>query len=314
MVAAVCGLLFAGYPVALTLGGVSLGFRGARPRQRRDGPRSSVCAAAAHLRRDDQHGAARDPAVHLHGRDAGALAHRRGPARDDGPPVRLVAGRPRHLGRAGRRAARGRQGRGRRDRRHHRADHAAHHAAPRLRQAPRRRHGGGDRDARANPAARDRAGAARRPAQQFVSGGPACQGHLRAGVRVGERPVRRRARAGADACGALYPVSRRGRGRAARRRSADPARSGSAARSGARRAGRGRDGRAGAADRRGARLDPDRACDADRGGRGRRGRRDSAGRAAHRRCGARAGLSLRCRFPRSDRVARGFSTDRSSSC
>ena len=31
MVVAVCALLMAGYPVALTLGGVSLAFAGARP-------------------------------------------------------------------------------------------------------------------------------------------------------------------------------------------------------------------------------------------------------------------------------------------
>ena len=43
-------------------------------------------------------GAARDPAVHLHGRDAGALAHRRGSARDDGPAVRLAARGSRHFG------------------------------------------------------------------------------------------------------------------------------------------------------------------------------------------------------------------------
>ena len=64
-----------------------------------------------------------------------------------------------------RRAARRRQGRGRRHRRDHGADHAADHAAPRLRQAARRRHGRGDRDAGADLSARDRAGAARRPAQ-----------------------------------------------------------------------------------------------------------------------------------------------------
>ena len=130
----------------------------------------------------------------------------------------------------------------------------------------------------------------------------------------GERPVRRRARAGADACCALSPVSRRGRGRAAGRRAADPARSGGAAWPGAGRAGRQGDGRAGAADRRGARLDPDRACDADRSRGGRRGRRDSAGRAAHRRRGALAGLSLRCGLPRLDRVARDDAPDRSRSC
>ena len=224
MVVAVCALLFAGYPVALTLGGVSFAFAALGASRRRDGHRPSLRAAAAHVRRDDQHGAARHPAVHLHGRDAGALAHRRGPARNDGPPVRLAAGRARHLRHPGRRAARCRQGRGRRDRRDHRADHAADHAAPRLRQAPRGRHGGGHRDARANPAARDRAGAARRPAQQFVSGRAARQGQLRAGLGFGQRPVRRRDRAGTDAGRALSRLHRRGCDRPPRRRAADPRR------------------------------------------------------------------------------------------
>ena len=52
-------------------------------------------AAAARLRRHDQRGAAGDPAVRLHGRDAGALAHRRGPARDHGPAVRRADRRAR---------------------------------------------------------------------------------------------------------------------------------------------------------------------------------------------------------------------------
>ena len=66
-----------------------------------------------------------------------------------------------------------------------------------------------------------------------LSGRAACQGHLRAGVGFGQRPVRRRAGAGAHAGAALSPVSRRGRGSAAGRRAADPARSGGAARPGA---------------------------------------------------------------------------------
>ena len=66
-------------------------------------------------------------------------------------------------------------------------------------------------------------------------------------------------------------------------RAADPARPRGAARRGARRAVEQGAGRAGAADRRRARLDPDRACDADRGRRGRRGRRGAARRAAGRR-------------------------------
>ena len=49
MVVAVCGLLFAGYPVALTLGGVSLAFAVLGARARRDGYRPALRAAAAHF-------------------------------------------------------------------------------------------------------------------------------------------------------------------------------------------------------------------------------------------------------------------------
>ena len=123
-----------------------------------------------------------------------------------------------------------------------------------------------------------------------LSGGATRQGHLRAGIGFGQRPVRRRDRAGADAgralsrcfssrsrscgpprCRRSRPIRRR---RAARRSLAQLAQGAA---------------RAGAADRRGARLDPDRACDADRGGGGRRGRRGPACRAADRR--ARTGRS-----------------------
>ena len=207
MVVAVCGLLFVGYPVALTLGGVSLAFAVL-------GHLTGVMsfslarrAAAARLRRDDQRGAAGDPAVHVHGRDAGALAHRRGTAGDHGPAVRHAARRARHLGRDRRRAARRRQGRGRRHHRDHGPDRAAGHAAPRLRQAARRRHGRGDRDAGADLSARDRAGAARRSALDRLSGGAARAGQFRAVVGDGERSVRRRDRAGLRAGRALHSLS-----------------------------------------------------------------------------------------------------------
>src|SRR5436853_2361786 len=89
------------------------------------------------------------------------------------------------------------------------------------------------------------------------------QRYLGARVGVGERPVRRRADARADFGGALYSLSCRGCDRAPCRDAADSARSrGSPGRRpvstvGPRAAG------AGAADRRGARLDPDRPCDAN---------------------------------------------------
>ena len=77
---AICVALFAGYPVAFTLGGLVAGVRGGRKRARGLLLRISRRITAAHFRRDDQRGAAGDPALHLHGRDARALAHRRGSA------------------------------------------------------------------------------------------------------------------------------------------------------------------------------------------------------------------------------------------
>ena len=99
MVVAVVAALMAGYPVALTLAGVSLAFAVVRARHRRHELRHPRRAAAAHLRRHDQRRAAGHPAVHLHGRDAGALAHRRGTAGAHGPAVRHVARRPGLFGR-----------------------------------------------------------------------------------------------------------------------------------------------------------------------------------------------------------------------
>ena len=209
MVLAVCGLLFAGYPVALTLGGVSLAFAllghalgamdigllGALP-QRIFGVMTNTVLLAIPL------------FIFM-----GVMLERSRIAEDLLETMgRLFGALPGGLGMSVvlvgvlLAAAKGVVG----------ATVVtialitlADHAAPRLRQAPRRRHRGGDRDARADPAARDRAGAARRPAQQFVSGGATRQGHLRAGVDLGERPVRRRAGAGADAGRALHRVSRR---------------------------------------------------------------------------------------------------------
>ena len=85
----------------------------------------------------------------------GVMLERVGIAEDlletHGPAVRPVARRPRHLGRCivGTllAAAKGVVGATTVT---HRPDHAADHAAPRLRQAARRRHGGRDRDAGAD--------------------------------------------------------------------------------------------------------------------------------------------------------------------
>ena len=158
----------------------------------RDEPRAAWRAAGAHFRRHEQRRAARHPAVHLHGRDAGALAHRRGFIGNHGPAVRRAAGRPRFLGDRRRRAARRRQGRRRRHHGDHGADRAADHAAPRLRQGACGGHGGGDRDLGADFSAGDRAGAARRSAQQLLSGRAIGPGQFRAADGVGRRPVRRR--------------------------------------------------------------------------------------------------------------------------
>ena len=170
MVVAVCGLLFAGYPVALTLGGVSLAFAalghltgamdfallGALP-QRIFGVMTNEVLLAIPL------------FIFM-----GVMLERSRIAEELLETMGRLFGSLRgglgHFGRDRRRAARRRQGRGRRHHRDHGPDRAADHAAPRLRQAARRRHGRGDRDAGADLSARDRAGAARRPAHQRLSG------------------------------------------------------------------------------------------------------------------------------------------------
>ena len=165
MVVAVCVALFAGYPVALTLGGVSLAFAllghvagvmnfallGALP-QRIFGVMTNEVLLAIPLfifmgvMLERSHIA--EELLETMGRLFGSLPGGLGIS---------VADRRRAAGR--------RQGRGRRHHRDHGPDRAADHAAPRLRPAARRRHGGGDRDAGADLSARDRAGAARRPAR-----------------------------------------------------------------------------------------------------------------------------------------------------
>ena len=129
-----------------------------------------------------------------------------------------------------RHAARRRQGRGRRHHRDHGPDHAAGHAAPRLRQGARRRHGGGDRDAGADLPARHRAGAARRPALDRLSVGAAFAGQFRAVVGDGERSVRRRDRAGLRAGGDVHALSDLHGGVLPEDLARDPARSRRAAR------------------------------------------------------------------------------------
>ena len=278
MVVAVCVTLLAGYPVALTLGGVSLAFAIDRASHGRDEFHADRRAAAAHVRRDDQRGAARHPALHLHGRDAGALADRRGTAGDHGAAVRHAHRRARDRGADRRRPAGGRQGHRRRHHRDHGADRAADHAAPRLRPAARGRHGGGDRDAGANLSARHRAGPARRPDEQRLPGGATVPGHLRAALGHGRRPVRRRDHSGLRAGRALSHLPDRRGGLFPEDFARDAARSRCAARPGAGRAIGAGAGRADPAHSRGARLDPRRHRDADRGGIGRRGRRHPAGR------------------------------------
>ena len=95
MVAAVVAALMAGYPVALTLAGVSLAFAVLGDTLGVMDLRHPGCAAAAHLRHYDQRCAAGRPDVHLHGRDAAAIANRRAVARAHGPAVRQLARRAR---------------------------------------------------------------------------------------------------------------------------------------------------------------------------------------------------------------------------
>ena len=92
-----------------------------------------------------------------------------------------------------RHAARRRQRRRRRDDRDHGPDHAAGDAALRLRPAACRRHSRRNRDAGADIPARDRAGAARRPARQSYQAAQLSKGIFRPAVAHGQRSVRRRA-------------------------------------------------------------------------------------------------------------------------
>ena len=147
MVVAVCGLLFFGYPVALTLGGVSLAFAalghltgamgfsfiGALP-QRVYGVMTNEVLLAIPL------------FIFM-----GVMLERSRVAEElletMGRLFGTLARRPRHFRRHRRHAARRRQGRGRRHHGDDGPDRAADHAAPRLRQAARRRHRRRDRDA-----------------------------------------------------------------------------------------------------------------------------------------------------------------------
>ena len=95
----------------------------------------------------------------------------------------------------------------------------------RLRQEARRRHGRRHRDAGADFPARHRAGAARRPALDRLSVGPAFGRQFRAVVGDGQRPVRRRHRAGLRAGGDVSALSRVHGGVLPAHLAGDPARS-----------------------------------------------------------------------------------------
>ena len=161
-----------------------------RRRRRCAAPFAAWRIAGAHLWRHDQRRAGCHPALHLHGRDAGALAHRRGVAGDHGPAVRCAAGRPGCFGGYRRRAARRGERHCRRHGGDHGADRAADHAAPWLRQGAGRGHDRGDRHSGADLSAGDRPGPARRPAQQFVSGGAIGAGKFRPANSLGCRSIR----------------------------------------------------------------------------------------------------------------------------
>ena len=178
MVAAVCAVLFAGYPVALTLGGVSLGFAalghllgvmsfsfiGALPGRVYGVITNDVLLAipmfvfmGVMLERSR----IAEELLETMGGLFGAAARR----------ARRFGGDRRHAARRG-------EGRGRRHHRDDGADHAARDAAPRLQQGAGGGHGRGDRDAGADFSAGDGAGAARRPALDRVSVGAACAGQV----------------------------------------------------------------------------------------------------------------------------------------
>ena len=192
MVVAVCALLLVGYPVALTLAGVSLGF--------------AILGAASHVMNLALLGALPARIFGVMSNDVllaiplfifmGVMLERSRIAEDlletMGRLFGALPGEPGFLGDRRRRAARCRQGRRRRHRGDHGTDRAADHAAARLRQGARGGHGGGDRDLGADFSAGDRAGAARRSAQQLLSGRPIGPGQFRAANGLGRRPVRRR--------------------------------------------------------------------------------------------------------------------------
>jgi len=206
MVATVIVSLMFGYPVALTLGGVSLifatigyfvgamdfGLLGALP-ARVFGVMTNEVLLAIPL------------FVFM-----GVMLERSAIAEelleDDGAAVRPLARRLRDFGGAGRDAARRREGRCGRDHRDHGVDSPARHAAAWLRQAAGSGHRCGHRDAGANFSTGDRTGTAGRSTFNFVSSGATCAGKFCAIVGDGERSICRRDRAGIGAGGALHSL------------------------------------------------------------------------------------------------------------
>ena len=196
MVVAVCALLLVGYPVALTLAGVSLGF--------------AVVGAAAGVMDLALLGALPERIFGIMSNDVllaiplfifmGVMLERSRIAEELLETMgRLFGALPGGLGLSvdhRRRAACRGQRRGRRDHGDHGTDRAADHAASRLRQGAGGGNGCRDGDAGANFSAGDRAGAARRPAQQFLSGGAIGAGQFRAADGIRRRSVRRRDHAG----------------------------------------------------------------------------------------------------------------------
>ncbi len=274
MFAAVIAALMMGYPVVFTLAGVGIRLRAGRASVRRLRSQLFQRAAAALLGHPQQRCPDRGAAVHLYGRDAGALRHRRGFAAHAGRGVRTAAWRARILGDPGRVAARGLDRHRRRDRHHHGADLAAGDAAHRLQQGTGRRADRRHRHAGADHPAVDRAGVSGGHHADRQQPGAACQGQFHAGDAFGRRSVRGRVHSGPDPVRPLRAVGDRHDHRQTRFRAAH----GDGARARPLSKGGGGAGADAAADRCGAGLDHRRRRDADRG---RLGRRDGGGAAHH---------------------------------
>ena len=286
MVVAVCATLLIGYPVALTLAGVSLAF--------------AAIGGAAGVFDFGLLGALPQRIFGIMNNDVllaiplfifmGVMLERSRIAEELLETMgRLFGAVPGGLGIAvtlvGVLLYRG-QGHCRRDHGDNGTDRAADHAASRLRQGAGRGLCRGDRDVGADFPAGDGADPARRSAEQFLSGRAIGAGQFCAANRLGGRSVCRCDHSRPCPRPRLCFLSDRRCDYLPQKIAADCGRSHGATRLCSGAPASGGAGRAASPYPRGARLDPRRRGDADRSSFGRRGRRDAARRAQGRRQGS----------------------------